>query len=71
MRFCEVKRSAYVDDLLIENKYEQLKATNTPLEVSIELEPPGRDKLADLRTYRRQVGKLIYFTVTRPNILLQ
>lgn len=57
--------------MLIENKYEQLKTKNTPLEVSIELEPPGRDKLADLRTYRRQVGKLIYFTVTRPNILLQ
>lgn len=54
-----------MDDLLIENKCEQLKTTNTPLEVSIKLEPQGRDKLVALRRYRWLVDKLIYLTRIR------
>lgn len=58
----------YRNDLLIETKCEQLKIANTPLKVSIKLEPQGGDKLADPGIYRRLVGKLIYLTVTRSDV---
>lgn len=64
-----LSQEKYIDDLLIKIKCEQLKTVDALLEASTKLERQGGDKLADLRKYRRLVGKLIYHTITRPDIL--
>lgn len=43
-------------------------AADIPIEVSTKLEPYLGDKVVDPRNYRPTVGKLIYMTVTRPDI---
>lgn len=58
----------YILDLLEESKCQLLKEVDTPLETSLKLEPQAGDKLWDQGKYRCIVGKLIYLTVTRPDI---
>lgn len=65
-----ISKRKNISGLLEETKCENTKAANKPIEVSIKLQPNGGDKLADRRKYMRFVGKLIYLTVTKPDISL-
>ncbi|XP_070662213.1 uncharacterized mitochondrial protein AtMg00810-like [Malus domestica] len=57
----------YVLDLLDEAKMMDSKPTRTPLVSKLKLDVEG-EPLTDLSTYQRLVGKLIYLTITRPDI---
>lgn len=61
-----LNQKKYIEDLLIKTKCEQAKVT--PLEVSTKLETQGGDELSDPGKHRRLVAKLIYLTVTRPDM---
>ena len=57
----------YVLDLLDEAKMMDSKPACTPLVSKLKLDVEG-EPLTNLRTYQRLVGKLIYLTITRPDI---
>lgn len=44
------------------------QTVDTPLEAGVKLMPDEGQELEDPSKYRRLVGKLIYLTITRPNI---
>lgn len=44
------------------------KPVDSPLEVGVKLQPDEGESLEDVRRYRRLVGKLIYLTVTQPDL---
>lgn len=44
------------------------KPTKIPIEANVALMPTGSDPLKDPTRYRRLVGRLIYLTITRPEI---
>lgn len=58
----------YVLNVLEEIGCQLLKTADTPLETSAKLKPQVGEKLKDQEKYRRIVGKLIYLTVTMPDI---
>lgn len=58
----------YVEDLILESGCQNAKGTETALEVSTKLEPQNGEKLSEPCLYKRIVGKLIYLTVTIPDI---
>lgn len=53
---------------MAETKCEQAKLAGTPLEVLTKLGPQDREELSNTGQYRRLVGKLIYLTITKPDI---
>jgi Reverse transcriptase (RNA-dependent DNA polymerase) len=55
-------------DLLQETGKSGCKPINTPSEPNLKLGPNDGDPLTDVSQFQRLVGKLIYFTVTRPDI---
>ena len=57
----------YILDLLTETKILESKPVRTPLDSRMLLDTPG-DPLFNLSYYQRLVGKLIYLTITRPDI---
>ena len=57
----------YVMDLLTEVKMSDCKPAMTPLSVKLKLTDQGT-QLSDITSYQRIVGKLIYLTITRPDI---
>ena len=57
----------YVIDLLQEVKMMDCKPTRTPLDSKLKLDLTG-EPLSDISYYQRLVGKLIYLTITRPDI---
>ena len=44
------------------------KTVDTPVELNAHLTPSGGKSLSNPSLYRRLVGRLVYLTVTRPNI---
>jgi Reverse transcriptase (RNA-dependent DNA polymerase) len=58
----------YVLDLLKETGKLGAKSASTPIETNIKLGPEDGELLPDIVQYQRLVGKLIYLTVTRPDI---
>ena len=44
------------------------KASNVPMEQSVRLSSTSGDGVLDLSLYRRLIGKLLYLTLTRPDI---
>ncbi|XP_050160426.1 uncharacterized mitochondrial protein AtMg00810-like [Malus sylvestris] len=57
----------YVMDLLHEAKMTDCKPARTPLDSNLKLKTQG-DPIPNLSYYQRMVGKLIYLTITRPDI---
>lgn len=53
---------------MAETKCEQAKLAGTPFEVLTKLGPQDREELSNTGQYRRLVGKLIYLTITKPDI---
>ncbi|XP_020258624.1 uncharacterized protein LOC109835036 [Asparagus officinalis] len=58
----------YVLNLLEETCLLECKPANTPMEVNVDLWRDDTSLLDDVGRYRRLIGKLIYLTVTRPDI---
>jgi Reverse transcriptase (RNA-dependent DNA polymerase) len=58
----------YVLNLLKGTGKLRAKSTGTPMETNIKLGPEDGELLSDIGQYQMLVGKLIYLTVTRPDI---
>jgi hypothetical protein len=58
----------YILDILQDTGYLGSKPVATPMELNLKLMPDEGDFVDDPDTYRRLVGKLIYLTITRPDI---
>jgi transposase InsO family protein len=58
----------YTLDILQDTGYLGSKPVATPIEPNLKLMPDEGDFVDDPDTYRRLVGKLIYLTITRPDI---
>ena len=58
----------YVLDLLTETGLLGARPSDTPMDSSVKLSGDTGDFFPDIGRYRRLVGKLIYLTITRPNI---
>uniref|UniRef100_A0A2N9E4Z4 Integrase catalytic domain-containing protein n=1 Tax=Fagus sylvatica TaxID=28930 RepID=A0A2N9E4Z4_FAGSY len=58
----------YTLDILQDTGYLGSKPVATPMEPNLKLMPDKGDFVDDPDTYRRLVGKLIYLTITRPDI---
>jgi hypothetical protein len=58
----------YTLDILQDIGYLDSKPVTTPMEPNLKLMPDEGDFVDDPDTYRRLVGKLIYITITRPDI---
>lgn len=52
----------------METGCDNVEAADTPLEHQLKLEPQLGEEMADQGYYKRIVGKLIYLTITRPDI---
>ncbi|XP_034197667.1 uncharacterized mitochondrial protein AtMg00810-like [Prunus dulcis] len=63
--FCQRK---YTLDILEDAGLLGAKPTKIPMEANVALMPTGSDPLKDPTRYRRLVGRLIYLTITRPEI---
>ena len=57
----------YVIDLLDEAEMKDSKPAPTPVKSNLKLDVAG-EPLSDISVYQRLVGKLIYLTITRPDI---
>ncbi len=58
----------YALDILSNSGMLALKPVATPMEQNLKISQSTGDLLDDPSTYRRLVGRLLYLTVTRPNI---
>ena len=58
----------YVLDILEETGMLDRKPVDTPMDPNVKLVPEQGEPLRDLGRYRRLVGRLNYFTITRPDI---
>ncbi|KAL5560658.1 hypothetical protein UlMin_036869 [Ulmus minor] len=63
-----VSQRKYVLDLLSEFGYLGCKPASTPMEVNARLSIEDDNDLPDVSMYRRLIGKLLYLTLTRPDI---
>lgn len=63
-----INQRKYVLDILAKTGLIVAKPAITPIEQRHELHKIDQDKLKDGSQYRRLVGKLIYLTITRPDI---
>lgn len=64
-----LSQKKYVMDLLTEYHMVGVKPSKLPLPSKIKLSPSKGEVLSDAQPYQRLLGKLIYLTVTRPNIV--
>jgi hypothetical protein len=58
----------YVLDLLSKTGLLGARPTDTPMDSTVKLDDEHGELFSDVGQYRRLVGKLIYLTVTRPDI---
>ncbi|XP_070672606.1 uncharacterized mitochondrial protein AtMg00810-like [Malus domestica] len=64
---CFLNQCKYVIDLLHEANMTDCKPARTPLNSNLKLQSHG-DLIPNIKYYQRLVDKLIYLTITRPNI---
>lgn len=60
----------YVFDLLQEKGMLGARSADSPIEVNHRLHDQKSDLLLNPNSYQRLVGRLIYLTITRPELLL-
>ena len=58
----------YTLDILIDTSMLDYKPVDTPMDPNFKLVPGQEEPLRDPGRYQRLVGKLNYFTITRPKI---
>ena len=63
-----ITQAKYTSKLLSQAGLTDSKTVNTPIDLNAHLTPSGWKPLSNPSLYRRLVGNLVYFTVTRPNI---
>lgn len=64
-----LSQQKYTKDLIQEYGLLSAKPLKLPLECNIKLTPDKGDVLPDARVFQRLLGKLIYLTITRPDIV--
>ncbi|XP_039128913.1 uncharacterized mitochondrial protein AtMg00810-like [Dioscorea cayenensis subsp. rotundata] len=64
-----ISQQKYIEDLLVHMNMKLCKPVSTPLAVNEKLEEGDSDKFSDPGTYRSLIGKLLYVTHTRPDIV--
>lgn len=65
--FC-VKESTYVKDLVGQYGLRNCRAVRLPMDTHIKQSADSGEPLQEADVYQRLVGKLIYLTITRPDI---
>ncbi|XP_043725812.1 uncharacterized mitochondrial protein AtMg00810-like [Telopea speciosissima] len=65
LSLCQQK---YVLEILEDSGLSGARPSDTPMEQNLKLTDTGGSLLSNMSSYRRLVGRLIYLTVTRPNI---
>ncbi|XP_019053901.1 PREDICTED: uncharacterized protein LOC109114922 [Nelumbo nucifera] len=63
-----ISQRKYVLDLLKDTGKLGAKLANTPIDVNHRLEDCSDEPIADMKQYQRLVGRLLYLSMTRPNI---
>lgn len=63
-----VSQQKYTLDLLEEYNMLQAKPLSLPFDIHLKLTPEKGDLLSEPQTYQRLLGRLIYLTITRPDI---
>jgi Reverse transcriptase (RNA-dependent DNA polymerase) len=63
-----ISQRKYVLDLLQETGKLGCKPAKTPIETNIKLNIENGEPLKDINHFQRLIGKLIYLTVTRPDL---
>ncbi len=58
----------YIEDLIACSGLTDTRTAVTPMEFHLQLQPTDGTPLKDSHLYQQQVGRLIYLTVTRPDI---
>ncbi|KAL8131684.1 hypothetical protein AgCh_007576 [Apium graveolens] len=64
-----LSQKKYVMDLLKEYHMVGVKPSKLPMQTKVKLRPDKGEPLLDQQPYQRLLGKLIYLTVTRPDIV--
>lgn len=65
----KIVQSAYIRDLLEEEDLGDCKSVNIPMKAGSDLAEPDDYEEADLKSYQRLIGKLMYLScATRPDI---
>jgi hypothetical protein len=64
-----ISQRKYILDLLKETRLHGCKVTDNPVEVNVKLGKVSESPLIDKGRYQRLVGKLIYLSHTRPDIV--
>ncbi|XP_022843189.1 uncharacterized protein LOC111366719 [Olea europaea var. sylvestris] len=63
-----ISQRHYALQLLADSGYLDCKLTNTPMDPKVTLNIHDGDLLPDASSYHRLIGKLIYLTISRPDI---
>ena len=63
-----ITQAKYASDLLSRAGLTDSKTVDTPVELNAHLTPSREKPLSNSSLYRRLIGSIVYFTVTRPNI---
>jgi hypothetical protein len=63
-----ISQRKYILDLLKETNKLGCKPAKTPLETNIKLNIENDEPLKDINHFQRLIGKLIFLTVTRPDL---
>ncbi|XP_043714862.1 L-type lectin-domain containing receptor kinase IX.1-like [Telopea speciosissima] len=64
-----LNQQQYALDILLDMNFSGARTTAFPMEQHLKLSPSEGDLLDDAGSYRRLIGRLIYLTITRPDIV--
>ena len=64
-----ISQRSYALQLLQDMGYLGCKATSTPMEANLKLSKDDGELLEDPTMYRIMIGKLLYLTITRPDLI--
>ncbi|KAL5559734.1 hypothetical protein UlMin_035945 [Ulmus minor] len=67
-RGISISQRPYALQILEDTGFLGCKPAATPMEVNVKLSQDDGEELSDLALYRRLIGKLLYLTITRPNL---
>ena len=65
---CSLSQRKYLTDLLEETSTLESKLIDTPMDLNIHFDQNVGEPFADPGKYKQSIGKLIYLTVTQPDI---